>query len=98
MAAATAATPPAAAVPNRSAEHTRAAMRTRGDTGSVRRYSSQPEVRSDAMPTPNWKKTTPRIATAANPARRVFAGWSYACRKTRYSVDGNRSAERLKDG
>src|SRR5581483_4879908 len=98
VAAATAVTPPAAAAPKRTAEHTRAARRTRGGTGSVRTNSSQPDVRSDAIPTPNWKKTTPRIATATKPARRVFAGWRYACRKTRKSVAGKRSAERLKDG
>src|SRR6266508_2193576 len=58
----------AAAAANRSADATREPMRTRGETGSVRKKISHGDTLSAAIPTPNWKKTTPSTATAANPA------------------------------
>src|SRR5215218_9973607 len=48
------------------ADRTRAPNRADTPTGSVRRYVSHGDVRSTAMPTPNWKNATP---IAANPAK-----------------------------
>src|SRR5581483_3999567 len=65
---AAAATRPAEASPNTAPEATRAASRVLSRTGSVLRKRSHGDSRSAAIPTPNWKKATPRTANPANEA------------------------------
>jgi hypothetical protein len=55
----------AAAAANRAADSTRPPSRWPADSGNIRRNRSHAVVRSSAMPTPNWKKATPRMAHIA---------------------------------
>src|SRR5215216_421213 len=55
------------------AETTRAPRRAGTLTGSVRRYVSHGDVRSTAMPTPNWKNATPIAAKPAKAAILIVA-------------------------
>jgi hypothetical protein len=55
----------AAAAAKVAADSTRPPSRWPADSGSVRRNRSHAVVRSSAMPTPNWKNATPRMAHIA---------------------------------
>jgi hypothetical protein len=62
---ASAITTAAAAAAKSAADSTRPPSRWPPDSGRVRRNRSQAVARSSAMPTPNWKNATPRMARGA---------------------------------
>src|SRR5581483_2029646 len=101
VATATVATRPAEARPKTAPEATRAASRVLSRIGSVLRKRSHGDSRSAAIPTPNWKKATPRTANPANDASRSVGSASVSDRgatKSRKKSAGKASVGTLKVG
>src|SRR3954469_20009466 len=88
----TATTSAAAGTEKAAADRKSASRRAGTPTGSVRRYASHGDVRSTAIPTPNWKNATP---IAANPAKAAILIVAYGpgdgATKKRKKTVGNSS-------